>query len=145
MGVEVKLRLTVSRPVCLGVRHSSGTRDKFFILLEIFFSRQLRVCYFVVPSLTRRLVCNLLLLLVLNSAVPWNSGLYFIHPILKDSPNLEGQVPVFVSPRNRGAQIYPRALGSLSIASYNSQGYNGGILFCLHTGSIVVLVRVFPV
>jgi hypothetical protein len=26
---------------------------------------------------------------------------------------LEGQVPVFISPRNRVAQIYPRALGSV--------------------------------
>jgi hypothetical protein len=29
------------------------------------------------------------------------------------SSNLEGQVPVFISPRNRMAQLYPRALGSL--------------------------------
>jgi hypothetical protein len=28
-------------------------------------------------------------------------------------PNLEGQVPVFISPKNRVAQIYSRALGSL--------------------------------
>jgi hypothetical protein len=27
------------------------------------------------------------------------------------SPNLEGQVPVHISPRNRVAQLYPRALG----------------------------------
>jgi hypothetical protein len=26
------------------------------------------------------------------------------------------------------AQIYPRALGSLSVASYDSQGYDGGVL-----------------
>jgi hypothetical protein len=32
------------------------------------------------------------------------------------------------------AQIYPRALGSLSVASYVSQGYGGGILSHLHTG-----------
>jgi hypothetical protein len=56
--------------VCrLGVRHPSGTSDQFFFLLEIFF-RQLRVCYFVAPSLTRERVCNLLFLLVLDSAVP---------------------------------------------------------------------------
>jgi hypothetical protein len=61
--VEAKLRPTVSRPVRLGVRRSSGTRDQFFFFLEIFF-RQLRVCYFVAPSLTRRRVCNILLLLV---------------------------------------------------------------------------------
>jgi hypothetical protein len=50
----------------------SGTRDLFFFLLEIFF-RQLRVCYFVAPSLTRGRVCNLLLLLFLASAVPLGS------------------------------------------------------------------------
>jgi hypothetical protein len=42
--------------------------------------------------------------------------------------NLEGLVPVFVSPRNRVAQLYSRALGSLYIASYDSRGYGGGIL-----------------
>jgi hypothetical protein len=40
--VEVNLRLTDSRPVCLGVRHPTWTRDQFLFLLEIFF-RQLRV------------------------------------------------------------------------------------------------------
>jgi hypothetical protein len=59
VGVEVNLRPTVSWPVCLVVRHPSGTRDQFFFLLEIFF-RQLQVCYFVAPSLTRWRVCNLL-------------------------------------------------------------------------------------
>jgi hypothetical protein len=57
--VEVNLRPTVSRPVRLGVRRLSGTRDQFFFLIEISF-KQLRVCYFVVPSLTRGRVCNLL-------------------------------------------------------------------------------------
>jgi hypothetical protein len=46
--------------------------DLWFFLFEIFF-RQLRVCYFVEPSLTRRQVCNLLLLLVLASAVSLRS------------------------------------------------------------------------
>jgi hypothetical protein len=35
--VKVTLRPTVSRPVRLGVRRPSGTRGKFFNLLEIFF------------------------------------------------------------------------------------------------------------
>jgi hypothetical protein len=29
-----------------------------------------------------------------------------------DSPNLEAQVPVFISRRNRLAQLYPRGIGS---------------------------------
>jgi hypothetical protein len=65
--VEVNLRPTVSRPVCLGVRRPSGTRDQFLFLLEIFF-RQLCVCYFVLPSLTRWRVCNLLIQLFLGLA-----------------------------------------------------------------------------
>jgi hypothetical protein len=70
--VKVTLRPTVSLPVRLGVRNPSGTRDQFFFLLEIVF-RQLRVCYFVAPSLMRGRVCNLLLLLVVASAVPLGS------------------------------------------------------------------------
>jgi hypothetical protein len=100
--VKLILRPTVSRPVCLGVGHPSGTRDQFFLLPEISF-RQLRVCYFVAPSLTRERVCNLLFLLVLARAVPRDSRPYFIVQILETPPNLEGQVPVFISPRNRVA------------------------------------------
>jgi hypothetical protein len=39
---------------------------------------------------------------------------------IRDSPNLEGQVPVFISHRNRVAQLYPPALGYLLDASYES-------------------------
>jgi hypothetical protein len=46
---------------------------------------------------------------------------------VQGSPNLEGQVPVFISPRNREAQLYSQALGSLFVASYDSQGYGGDI------------------
>jgi hypothetical protein len=59
-------------------------------------------------------------------------ALFYCH--IWDSPNLEGQVPVFISPRNRVAQLYPWALGSLLIACYDSQVYGGGILTRLHTG-----------
>jgi hypothetical protein len=45
---------------------------------------------------------------------------------MRDSPNLEGQVPVVISHRNRVAQLYTQALGSLFVA-YDSQGYDGGI------------------
>jgi hypothetical protein len=51
-------------------------------------------------------------------------------------PNLEGQVSVFISLRNRIAQLYPRELGSIFVASYDSQGYGGGILTPLHTGEL---------
>jgi hypothetical protein len=54
---KTKRNVTVSRPVCPGVRRPSGTCDQFLFLLEISF-RQLRVCNFVAPSLTRGRVCT---------------------------------------------------------------------------------------
>jgi hypothetical protein len=46
---------------------------------------------------------------------------------------LEGQVPVFITPRNRRAHLKPQALGSLFVAFYDSQGYDGGIRPHLYT------------
>jgi hypothetical protein len=107
-GVEVNLRPTVSRPVCLGVRHPFETRENVFFLIEIFF-RQLRVCYFVAPSVTRGRVCNLLY----NCfwALPEQSHLgrspaeltAIFYCLIWDPPNLEGQVPVF--------SLYPPGTG----------------------------------
>jgi hypothetical protein len=56
---------------------------------------------------------------------------------IRDSPNLEGQVPVFISPRNRVAQLYSQALGSLFIVSYDSQGYGGDTGSRLHTDTLI--------
>jgi hypothetical protein len=53
---------------------------------------------------------------------------------IRHSPNLEGQVSIFIYPRNRVAQLYSQALGSLFVVSYDSQGYGGGIRACLHAG-----------
>jgi hypothetical protein len=50
-------------------------------------------------------------------------------------PNLDGKLPLFISPRNRVARLYLQALGSLFIASYDSQGYGGGIRTNLHRGA----------
>jgi hypothetical protein len=82
------------------------------------FSFQLNTCFhspYVTPSLMRGWVCHDHILLSQN----------------RDSRNLEGQVPVFISSRNRVSQLYPQALSSLFVASYDSQG---GIRPRLHTG-----------
>jgi hypothetical protein len=56
---------------------------------------------------------------------------------VRDSPNLESQVPVFIPlPTNRVAPLYLRALRSLFVASYETQGHGGNILTRLHTGQI---------
>jgi hypothetical protein len=114
------LRPTVSRPLCLGVKHTSGAYDLIFITV-----RQLRVCWCGAVSLTRKRVCRLQLLLVLATAVILESESrgnrdHILLFQIRDSPNLEGQVPVFISPRNTVAQSYPQALSSLFVAFNDS-------------------------
>jgi hypothetical protein len=78
----------------------------------------------------RGCVCSLQLLLDLDSAVtlrPDSCGArdYNLQSQIRDSPNLVDQVPVFTSPKNRVARLYPQALRSLFVASYDSHGYGG--------------------
>jgi hypothetical protein len=84
-------------------------------------------------------VCRLQWLLILASAVIMRSNShenhdYILQSQIPVSPNLQGQGPVFISPRNMVAQLYPQALGSIFIASYDSQGNGGGIRPRLPTG-----------
>jgi hypothetical protein len=58
---------------------------------------------------------------------------------IRDFPNLKDQVPIFITPRNRVEQLYPQALGSIFVASYDSQGYGGGVPTRLHTGTRLLI------
>jgi hypothetical protein len=66
-------------------------------------------------------------------ATGW-SPVHILLSQIRDFPNLEGQVPIFISPGNRVAQLYPQVLRSHFVSSYDSQGYGWGIRTRLHTG-----------
>jgi hypothetical protein len=78
-----------------------------------YFSFQLNTCGYspyVTSSLTRGWICRLQLLLFLASAVILGSQSRGTHchillSQIRDSPNLEGQVPIFISPSERVAQL----------------------------------------
>jgi hypothetical protein len=94
---------TIIRPVCVGVKHICGTQDQIFIIV-----RELRVCWCGAPSITIGRVCRLQLQLGLASGVILGSESRETHDRIllsqiRDCPNLEGQFPVFISPRNRVA------------------------------------------
>jgi hypothetical protein len=133
--VEVNLRPTISQPVYPGVRRKSGTREQFFFLLEISF-RQLRLCYFVAPSLTRGRVCKLpvQLLLGLARAVTLGSksrrtdGHILLSHLRLPQPGRSGS-RIYILQEQSGPVI-PRAL----VASYDSLGYGAGILTRFRTG-----------
>jgi hypothetical protein len=101
------LRPTVSRPVCLGIKHPSGSYDQIFITV-----RQLLVCWCGALSLTK------------DGSVVYNCS----WPL---------PVQTFSGPTPMGlvTTIYClRFETSLFVASYDSQGYGGGIRPRLHTG-----------
>jgi hypothetical protein len=135
--------------------HSFYSRGKLTIIRQIrpffffffFFSKynfvsvwQLWVSWFWAPSLTRGWVCNVLVQIasVHCRAVTLRFKSHRTQTIfcclIWDSPNIQDEVPISISPKNRVAQLCLRPLGSLFIASYDSQGYDGGILTRFNTG-----------
>jgi hypothetical protein len=103
---ELFLRSTVSWPGCLGVRPLYWTHDQIFITV-----RHLQSSCCGAPSLTRGLVCNLLV--------------QFTVMLRSKSQRTRDHV----SPSHL-------RLCSLFVASYDSQGYSGGILTRLHKAAI---------
>jgi hypothetical protein len=75
-----------------------------------------------------RTVYHLQLLLVLASAIILGDRILLCQ--IRDSPNLKDQVPIYISRRNWVTQLYLQALGSLFVASYDSQGRGGGCPCC---------------
>jgi hypothetical protein len=94
----------------------------------------------VAPSLTRGWVCNLLVqfFLVLDRAFTLGTKSHRTHDHILLSrlrlPQPGGPGPCIYIPQEQGGPVITRALGSLSVASYDSQGCGGSILTRLYTG-----------
>jgi hypothetical protein len=102
-------------------------------------------CWCGAPCLTRGRVCRLQLMLALASAIILGSECRGTHDHIllsqiRDCPNMEGQVPVFISPRNRVARLYPQILDYFFVASYYSQGYGWGMRSSRYFGSYILYI-----
>jgi hypothetical protein len=123
--VEVNLRRTGSLSVWLGFWLPSRAHDQIFLLSDNYGFLDVE------RPIWRE-----------DGSVIYSYNCFWTFPeqslsgpsLIWGSPNVEGQVPVFISPRNRVAKKHPRALSSLLVASYDSQNYGGGILTRLHMG-----------
>jgi hypothetical protein len=112
--IEVTLRLTVSQSVCLGIEHPCGTCDQILLPVGVLLSEICglisvkcslwredgsAICSVITQCSESRRTRNHTLLSHLRLPQPGGPG----------SP-----------PRNRVAQLYPLALGSLYVVSYDS-------------------------
>jgi hypothetical protein len=133
-SLSLRLRLilwpTVGRPLRIGVWHRFGAHDQiliFFHLTITFFLLHVEHPFW---REVGSVVCSAI------NCPSRAEPVTILYCLIRDSPNLEGQVTVFISPRNRVAQLYPRALGSRFITSYDSQSYGGGMRTHLHSGRL---------
>jgi hypothetical protein len=106
--VEVTSRPNVSRVVFLSAGHSSGTHEQITVT-----AGHLWISCRGAPSLTTRSVCNLLVQLLLGLTNDFTLGSkshrtrdYILLYHLTFS-KLESQIPVFISPKNRGT-VFPQ-------------------------------------
>jgi hypothetical protein len=130
--VGVKLWPTVSQPMCLGVGLPFGTYDQIFLfcliivgflMLSTLSDKKMRL------SFTRTICCRS------RVQVPQNSRPYFTVSF-EAPPTWRARSPYLYSP-GTGWPSYTSRHWVPFVASYDSQGYGGGILTRLHTGKLL--------
>jgi hypothetical protein len=101
---------SVSKCVCLGVEPTLGLVTWYYFLSEGYCLKV--VVLFLWGALSDKRIGMQFALQSLDSP-SHAEPVTVLHCLIWDSPNLEGQVPVLISPRNRVAQLYPLALGEV--------------------------------
>jgi hypothetical protein len=113
--VKVILRPTVSRSVCLAVRHPSGTRNQFVLLISLIIFRLLRLCWSGAPPLTRGRVCSFQFLLGIASAICLGSESHGTHDHILfsifETPQPGGPGSCIYFSQEKGCPVMPSRIG----------------------------------
>jgi hypothetical protein len=137
--IQLKSKVTLRVTVCLGVETTLGLVTRFYFLSEgCCLKVEVLFPWGVLSDERTGLQFALQSLNVLSHAEPRTIHYYLI----RDSPNLEDQVPIFISPRNRVAQLYPQALGSTLSAEFYQNTRASGPQFSTAFAVIWVLISV---
>jgi hypothetical protein len=136
LAVKYKIKVNVKVTSRLAVYHQSVRLGANSLKTrQSIFSPQLNPCGhgpYITSSLMRVWVCRLKLLLALASAVNLKSDSRGTHDLIllsqiRDSPTWRARFPYLYTPGTGWPSYIPQALGSLFVASYDSQVYGGRI------------------
>jgi hypothetical protein len=109
MSTKSKLKLFYNRQ-SIGQSELVSGYNQFLFLLEIFL-RHLQICYFMAPFLTRRRVCNLLLLLGLANVVPRGTQDHILLSECLRLPQPGGPCPRIYIPHGQDGPVIPPGMG----------------------------------
>jgi hypothetical protein len=99
---EVTLRLKISQSSCLGVEPTLGLANRYYFLSECFCLKV--VALFLWGILSNERTGLQFVVQSLNGSSR-AEPVTILYCLIWDSPKLEGQVPIFISPRNRVVQF----------------------------------------
>jgi hypothetical protein len=105
--VEVTLRLTFSHSVCLGIEHPCGTFDQILLPVGMLVSE---ICGLVSVGHPLWREDRSAIYSAITHGNSRAEPVTILYRLIWDSPNLENQVPVFISHRNKVAQLYALVL-----------------------------------
>jgi hypothetical protein len=122
LKLNVTLQPTVNRSVCFGVGLSAGALDHIFLPDNCGFL-DVRHPHWRVDGSVIYCCCWDSPAQSFSGLSRWTQDSISLSQFFVTPRTWRARSPIFISPRNRVTRSYPRALGSLFVASYDSQGY----------------------
>jgi hypothetical protein len=122
---EITLRLTVSQSVCLGIEYPCGTCDQILLPVGMLLSEIWGLVSVGRPLWREDGRATYSVITQWSESRKTRNHTLLSHLRLPETGGSGSRIYV---PQEQGGPVIPRALGSLYVVSYDSQGYSRGIL-----------------